>query len=148
MSFETELLRVSGKWKKLQGLYVHVLSSYDDAWQQKSRVTLFGRRVGCKKSDLGARVCHPLTDSFKILLPGCPGAAGMLAMRTLEFCVLPVLAFYWIRPFTVPFWLCFCWLVTQFLCHLVLLVSSLFPEVGITWTQVQQCCTDPLALLK
>ena len=63
ISFETELLSVSGKWKKLQGLYVHVLSSYDA--RQQRRVNLLGR-VGCGKIGPG---CNILLSVNKFLVP-------------------------------------------------------------------------------
>ena len=98
ISFETELVSVSGKWKKLQGLYVHVLSSYDA--RQQRRVNLLGR-VGCGKIGPGCSILSSVDRFLKIFLPGNPGATGMLAMRPLGFCV-PVLAFLGMRPLAVP----------------------------------------------
>lgn len=85
MSFDTELLSVSGKWKKLHGLYVHSLLSY--AARQQSSVNLLGR-MGWGKIGPG---CSILVVSsgfryFRIFLPGSPVVCGcMFAMSPRGF---------------------------------------------------------------
>ena len=99
ISFETELLSVSGKRKKLQGLYLHVLSLYDA--RQRRSVNLLGHGVGCGKIGPGCNILSSVDRFLKIFLPGSPGAAGMLATRPLGFCV-PLLAFLGMRSLAVP----------------------------------------------